>query len=487
MSLLTLTEVLEAVNGKIVCKGETDFAFFSVATDSRNVEKDCLFVPLVGEVQDGHIYIHQAIKNGAVAVFVAISWVESNGKEIATLSGSNVWIIGVENTLFALQAIAAKYVQKFPNLIKIGITGSSGKTTTKEIALSVFKEVGNVIANEGNLNSETGLPLSVFKIRAEHKFGIFEMGMNRAGEMAELANVLRPKYVLITNIGTAHIGILGSRDNIAIEKKSACNYFTDECVLFVNKNDDYAKFLAKGLKGKIKYYSPSMSCISDVQDRGLEGTRFFIDNNAVNFKLYGKYNFLNALGVVALAKELGISSEKIAQGLEKVKVLFGRAQIIRNFANIKGCTLILDCYNANPDSMAASLNFCSGVDIEGKKYFILGDMLELGNVSKKEHEKVGELVANASKNVSKGICNIFVGKEMKDAVKVIKKYLKNENKSIEIFYYEKADDNVIENIALFLKKNLKRSDMVLLKGSRGLALERIVNMLEAMLKTGEEL
>ena len=227
---LNFEEVLRALDGKALSNfcGES-LDFYGVATDSRNVKEGFIFVPLVGTL-DGHTFIDQAVENGAKIVFVTEYFYQFHSNKIFELKKQKITVICVSHTMYALQNLAALYVSKFPNLIKIGITGSSGKTTTKEIAVSVLKQKFNVVYNEGNLNSETGLPLSVFKIRPYHEVGIFEMGMNRKGEISELATVLKPNYGVITNIGTAHIGILGSRQNIATEKREIFRFFNSSCI-----------------------------------------------------------------------------------------------------------------------------------------------------------------------------------------------------------------------------------------------------------------
>lgn len=223
-SLLSLEKTISSVNG-IYIGSETNknlFYFSNVVTDSRNVVENSLFVPLVGEFQNGHIYVDQAIEKGATVIFIDSKEYESNSNKYKELTEEckNLSVIVVENTLYALQAIAETYVEQFPELIKVAITGSSGKTTTKELVVSVLKQKYNVVYTQGNFNSETGLPLSVFKIRKEHEVGVFEMGMNRQDEIGEISKVLKPEYAIITNIGSAHIGMLGSRDNIAIEKNN---------------------------------------------------------------------------------------------------------------------------------------------------------------------------------------------------------------------------------------------------------------------------
>ena len=211
-SLLTGPELLAAVKGNLIGSFKSSALFFStVVTDSRNVVPLSLFVPLIGEKQDGHGYIPQALEKGASVVFVAQSAYEADSAAYESLSVTHgdVAFIAVKNTLHALQDAAACYVAKFPHLVRCAVTGSSGKTTTKEITASILRQKFNVVTNKGNLNSETGLPLSVFQIRREHTLGLFEMGMNRVDEIGEISAVLKPNYGIVTNIGTAHIGKIG--------------------------------------------------------------------------------------------------------------------------------------------------------------------------------------------------------------------------------------------------------------------------------------
>ncbi|MCR4790660.1 MAG: UDP-N-acetylmuramoyl-tripeptide--D-alanyl-D-alanine ligase, partial [Treponemataceae bacterium] len=375
-----MSEVLTCLEGKLLSKNTSEELCFSgLATDSRKVKEDYLFFPLVGQ-QDGHKFIDSAISNGASCVFVNEFYADTHRDEIKKIISQNVTVISVSHTMYALQALAGLYVSKFPDLIKVGVTGSSGKTTTKEIAVKVLSQKYSVIYNEGNLNSETGLPLSVFNIRKNHQLGIFEMGMNRKGEIAELASVLKPSYGIITNIGSAHIGILGSRQNIAAEKKEIFRFFNSNCRGYIPADDDFVDFLSNS-KGEIKKYS--FDQISDIQDLGLKGSSFVFEGEKINFPLCGKYNLKNCLGVIQLAKDLGLSAKEIKAGIESVQPLFGRNQIFEG-----NVTIVQDCYNANPDSMSASVDFFDSVKWEGKKVFVLGSMLELGDESEEEHKKI---------------------------------------------------------------------------------------------------
>ena len=480
ISLLNLNEILSAVDGKFVGneKNKAEFAFSSVTTDSRNVKKESLFVPLIGQNQNGHKYIPSAIEKGASVIFVEENEYNSEPEKYDYLAEKNPFLsfIVVKNTLKALQDSAAAYVEKFPSLIKVGITGSSGKTTTKEMVVSVLKQKFNVVYTQGNFNSETGLPLSVFNIRAEHEVGVFEMGMNRKDEIGEIAAVLKPKYALITNIGTAHIGILGSRKNIAIEKRKIFKYIPQDGVAFIPAEDDFAEFLGENVRGSIIYYGDSVpekkSGAKYVEDLGLGGTEFLLDGIKVHLKNPGIYNYRNALGACAVGKVLGLSTEQIKNGLENVDSVNGRMETteisLKNGANV---TLIKDCYNANPDSMLSVLEFCSSLKNVNEKIYVLGDMLELGEKSVSEHEKVALKAADSNPKLL-----LLIGKEMKSGFDAVEKNgFKNAR------YIKQHDENAVEQAGKEILLAAKNDDVVLIKASRGIALERIVSVI-----SGEE-
>lgn len=456
-TLLTFDNLINAVKGKVIGNKSPAFSFLSVTIDSRKCKEKSLFVPLIGSVQDGHIYIKQALENGASVVFVALSELDEKKEEFESLSKEfDATFIAVENTMTALQKAAKRYVEQFPSLIKIGVTGSSGKTTTKEIIASVLSQKYSVVTNEGNLNSETGLPLSVFKIRKEHEVGIFEMGMNRRGEIAEIASVLFPSIAVITNIGTAHIGILGTQDAIAEEKKNIFSNFSDNCIGFVAENDKYASFLQKVKKGRVeKYGIKSNRRIRDLSSSGLDGTVFEYDGVFIHFPVPGKHNFSNALAAISVAEYLHLSTEDIKKGLESVKTIFGRSQIYRGDK-----TLVHDCYNANPDSMESAISFCDDLEWKGKKIYVLGDMLELGEKSKTLHFELGKKVSKSDADYA-----IFYGDEMKNAYLSCK-----ENKKS--FWSNKIDE-----ISDELESSVCNGDLILLKASKGMELWRVADAL----------
>ena len=465
-SLLSLDEIISAVSGRLyekdVCKKNV-FYFNNVATDSRKVCENTLFVPLIGEKQDGHKYILQSVEKGASVVFASEKSFLALPENERNASAEKAYVIFVDNTLTALQKAAEKYVSKFENLIKIGITGSNGKTTTKEIAVSVFSKKYNVVATEGNFNSETGLPLSVFRIRKEHEVGIFEMGMNRVNEIGEIASVLKPDLALITNIGTAHIGILGSKQNIAAEKQKIFSYFSDNGVGFVPEDDEFADFLCAVKKGTVKRFGlKNQDYITNVSSAGITGTEFEFFGKHVKFNLPGEYNFKNMLGVTALALEAGVGKEEIAAGIEAVKPVYGRSCIKEGKFSI-----VEDFYNANAESMAESVKFYGKTGISGKKTFILGDMLELGDESKAIHERIGLLACNSGASVI-----AFVGTEMIYAYEAAKKLCDEKKLNLILYSLSETSDESVSAFAEELAAGIENGDLVLIKGSRGMKLER---------------
>lgn len=452
--LMTVEETTKAVNGTCLCDYSSIRGFSSVVTDSRNVLPGSLFVPLMGEKQDGHAYIAKALESGASVVFVDSLHGDGSASLFCSLGKQyGASFIVVENTLHALQDAARHYVSLFPRLVKIGITGSSGKTTTKEIVASIFSRKYSVVMNEGNLNSETGLPLSVFKIRNNHEVGIFEMGMNRREEIREIARVLSPSLALITNIGTAHIGILGTQRAIAEEKKSIFAFFDDTCTGFVPEDDDWRDFLSDVRSGVIKTFGlKTTEGFSGADDLGIDGTLIHYEGRDIRFGLPGPYNLKNALGALALARHAGFSPDEIKRGLEAVKPLFGRAEIFRGEK-----TVMLDCYNANPDSMESALDFCRSIKWGGKKLYVLASMLELGAESAEAHRVICRLAARS------GADRVFLfGDEMVDAGRSV------EWDGVEVGFY-----STIEDLSLALSGAARAGDFVFIKGSRGMALERL--------------
>ena len=435
--------------------------FCSVSIDSRSVQNGGLFVALPGSVHDGHAFVEQAFRNGAVAALVERQKVESfNLSSLAKTLGKIIII--VENTLRGLQDTARVYLEQFPRLLKIGITGSSGKTTTKEITAAIAGVEKSTVMNPGNYNSETGLPLSVFAVRPCHEVGVFEAGMNRRGEIAELAAVLNPDIALITNIGSAHIGHIGSLEGIALEKKNIfCQMKKNENgIALIPEDSGFRDVLAEGLRGKVSFYGESSFAeLGGVRDLGLDGSEIMWDGQSARFPLPGRYNLANALAAIAIAREIPVSAQAIRQGLESVKPLFGRGEILRGRA-----TVIQDGYNSNPESAARALEFCESLDWPGRRVYVMGEMLELGEDSRKAHEDVGRLLRN-----SKADMVFLYGKEISPAAEIL------QNGGLPFMHTCDMDE-----LSRALDAYVQSGDLVLLKGSRGCALERLCSVLSTV-------
>jgi UDP-N-acetylmuramoyl-tripeptide--D-alanyl-D-alanine ligase len=457
-ALMGFTELAQALGARLISFAAPSGGFGSVSVDSRKVEPGGLFVALEGAREDGHRHVEAAFKAGAAGALVARSRFEDRSFELEEKArGARAALLVAEDTLGALQRAAGIYLEGFPRLLRVGITGSSGKTTTKEIAAAMIGREKSVVVNPGNLNSETGLPLAVFGVRSHHEVGIFEVGMNRRNEVAELARVLKPHIALVTNIGTAHIGILGSREGIAEEKRMIFSEFSGAETALIPEDDDFRDFLAGGLRGKCRFYGPE-HCpeLGAVRDRGLEGTEITWEGVSVLFRLPGLHNLRNALGAAAIARLAGVSGRAIVRGLESAAPLFGRSEVIPG-----PVTVIRDCYNANPESAAAAVALCDGLDWPGRRVYVLGAMLELGDASPPAHRDLGRALAASAADM------VFLfGRETREAAAALAEAGKG-------FIYTET----MEVLSRRLGDYVRPGDLVLLKGSRGCALERLGGIL----------
>ena len=286
------------------------------------------------------------------------------------------------------------------------------------------------------------------------------MGMNRENEIGEIAAVLKPELAVVTNIGTAHVGKLGSRENIAKEKAKVFSYLGETGAGFIPSGDDFEEFLESRVSGKcIKYGDGLDPDAVPVKDMGLDGTLLCIDGEEVLFPLPGKYNCKNALSAIALAKYLGLSGEQIRHALSSFKPLSGRTEILNGKFRI-----VKDCYNANPDSMEKAIEFVSSVETSSKKIVVLGDMLELGEESAASHAAVGKSIYEMNPYLA-----VFCGTEMKYAYDAVVSL----SPAFDVQYIEGHSDDDMERIVSLIKQKASQGDIVLIKGSRGMALERV--------------
>ncbi|HTX72700.1 MAG TPA: Mur ligase family protein, partial [Rectinemataceae bacterium] len=303
-ALFTAALAAELTRAELV--GDPGAQIASVFVDSRSVQRQGLFVALPGERSDGHAYIADALRAGASCVLARSDRREAAGQAWREAAGEGTAgraMLLVPDSLKALQVLAREHRRRFPSLFRVGITGSSGKTTTKECAASALGRGRSLVLNPGNLNSDIGLSLSVFAMSAGHEIAVFEMGMNRRGEMDELAEIYEPDLALITNIGTAHIGILGSRDEIAKEKKRIFSRFDGRQEGLVWEEDEYRQFLKEGVRGRILEYGPkSTTGFRAARDLGLDGYEVDWEGLRFIFPLAGRHNLINAIAAMALAE-----------------------------------------------------------------------------------------------------------------------------------------------------------------------------------------
>jgi UDP-N-acetylmuramoyl-tripeptide--D-alanyl-D-alanine ligase len=445
------------------CRGDLDAPICSVVADSRAATENSMFVALRGEHTDGHRHIPEAIRNGARTILAEIAQKDAVLASIRGLDGARAsCLIFVDSPLVGLQRAAREYRRRSA-LLRIGVTGSSGKTTTKECIAAILAAcypAGTVAASPGNLNSDIGLALALFDIRPRHTVGIFEMGINRKGEMDELAAMYEPDIAVVTNIGTAHIGMFGSRDEIAKEKSKIFSYFDGRQKALLWENDDYRAYLASKVKGPVEYFGTrSTEGLGRIEDLGLHGWSIEWKDQRIDFALAGQHNLLNACAALSVANLLGLDPVKTDRGLSSVQPLFGRSEIREG-----KITVLQDYYNANPDSMAAAIEFFAALPSGNRKILVLGAMLELGEESVRAHEKVG-LMAGAT-----GPSAIFLfGDDMAAAEAALKASAFKGR-----LFWTSDMDELSDAVLDFVQEG----DLLLVKGSRGMALERLTRTFE---------
>lgn len=431
----------------------------SVISDSRQASKGCLFVPLKGERTDGHYYIQEVFSKGGKASFVAHDFWTINQEALQSYAVKyrGAYVI-VPSPLEALHRLAEGFLRK-KKVHRIGVTGSNGKTTTKEILGAILSRHSATFMNRGNLNSEIGLPLSVFEIPDDARWAVLEMGMNHRGEIQALAQIVKPEIGIITNIGTAHIGNLGSREAIALEKKQLLLSLPQNGVGFIHEDETFAAFLKEGVRARIKTFGErSTPGYEGAENLGLKGWKIHLEGRKIRFPLIGRFNLWNALAAIAVSKELGIGNTEIQEGLESVKPLFGRSQILEG-----PITILLDCYNANPSSMREALEFLQKIEWKGRRIGVFGSMKELGSYEGEAHRTLGEWI------LQKKLDGVFLYGE---AMETVYQLITSSPDRVPVFL-----ENKIEDLATRLKDFLKEGDLVLIKGSRSVELERVVKYL----------
>ncbi len=395
---LSIAQIAKACNGTLVCKGDVEKKVSSVVLDSRQVEADGVFLATVGERVDGHKFIPDVFEKG-----VALVITQKTPEQLKTEYDidETTWgaYVLVEDTFQALKDIAESYRESLQIPI-VGITGSVGKTSTKEFVAGVLAEKFKVLKTEGNFNNEVGLPLTLLRIREEHEVAVVEMGISDFGEMHRLSKMAKPNICVITNIGQCHLENLKTRDGILQAKTEIFDFMAEDGQVCLNGEDDKLSTVTE-VKGKATHFfglgenQLEEVYATNVVSKGLWGsdaTLVLRDGDAttevkVEVPLPGIHMVTNAAAAACVAKRLDLSVEQITEGIRKVTALGGRNNLIR----VENYTLIDDCYNANPVSMGAALDLLQMADT--LKVAILGDMFELGKDSDQMHAQVGRYAA----------------------------------------------------------------------------------------------
>lgn len=459
MNNMTLTQIAAACNGQLVGSGyDSGKTVAGVVIDSRKVEKDYLFIATEGNRVDGHSFIDKAFEQGAMAVVC----------QRPPESGKGPYIL-VENSFVALKEIA-KWYRSNLDITVVGITGSVGKTSTKEFIANVLSQKYDVLKTEGNFNNEVGLPLTILRIRDNHEVAVLEMGISDFNEMHRLSEIARPDICVITNIGECHLENLGSRQGVLKAKTEMFNFMKENGSVVLYGDDDMLATIEK-VNGKRPFFfgkQPEFDVYAtDIISKGLFGSTCDIhvknDTIHVDVPLPGSHMVLNAMAATCVGTLLDMTCEDIKHGIESVKPVGGRSNIMR----LDSWTIIDDCYNANPVSMRAAIDLLNMAD--NKKVAILGDMFELGPNEKQLHREIGMYAAK--KNVDVIIC---VGKLSANMYEGAKEVLQsNSNESLSNLHYFETLDEAISALPSILKQN----DTILVKASHSMGFENIVKAL----------
>lgn len=452
MENITLEQILECCQGQYVgSREDLKREVTGIVTDSRKIVPGNLFVPLRGEKTDGHRYISQVLAAGALASLSEEELEEQPGNYIL-----------VESALEAMQKIAAFY-RNMLGLKVVGITGSVGKTSTKEMIAAVLSQHFRVHKTAGNFNNHIGLPLTIFGLEKDHEVGVLEMGISDFGEMDVLSSIAYPDICVITNIGLCHLENLKTRDGILKAKTECFHHMREPGKAILNGLDDKLNTIKEVNGASPVFYGRNgdAAYAAEIRDLGLMGIR-------INLHLYGKvkevtipipgeHNIYNALAAACVGHELGMDIEEICRGIESVETIGGRSNLI----HVKGMTVIDDCYNANPVSMKASIDVLSKA--AGRKIAVLGDMGELGREEKELHAQVGTYLSE--KNIDILFCAGELSAEIAREAE--------ENPRCKVWHFSSKKD-----LIPVLLKEVKEGDTILVKASHFMEYPEIVEALK---------
>lgn len=466
---LTIGQIVEATGGRLGYHGpESGLQKFlerqadSVVLDSRQVRSGGVFVATVGERVDGHSFVESVYEKGAVLAVVQ--------REPQRTEQWGPYLV-VENTLQALKDIAECY-RKTLRIPIVGITGSVGKTSTKEFIAGVLSEKYHVLKTQGNYNNEIGVPLTLLRIREEHEAAVIEMGISDFGEMHRLSKMARPDIAVITNIGQCHLENLKDRDGVLKAKTEIFDFMSPEGVICLNGDDDKLRTVTPTDGRELRFFGienmeQTSVYATDIVKRGLWGSDAVLHNSqgesyGIKVTLPGAHMVLNATAAACVAEVLGLTPAQIQAGLEHVEAIGGR----NNLISTEKLTLIDDCYNANPVSMKAGIDLLCMADT--KKIAILGDMFELGENSDKMHAGVGEYAAE--KNIDGLICVGENSRHMQEAASA-------KATGCKVCYF-KTREELLSALRETREELLPEGSTVLIKASHGMHFEEVVELLK---------
>lgn len=444
----TLGEVAQACSGEVDA-GWAEVSFRGVSTDTRELVPGELFVALAGPHYDGHNFLAEAARAGAVGAVISRREAAPEGLPVVV----------VRDTLMALGRLAALHRSRSSTRI-VAITGSTGKTTTKEMVGGILALVGPTLVAEGTQNNEVGVPLTLLRLAPEHRFGVLELAMRAPGEIDYLARMVAPDVGVITNIGQSHVGRLGTREAIAQVKAELLGHIRGEGPAVLNADDFFFGVLAAMARGPVVSFGLSPQAqfrAEEIVEEGLKGVRFRlvtpVGERDVRLSVPGRHNVLNALAAAAAAAQLGVNIDNIAAGLAAHR---GATMRMQRLPGRNGSIVISDTYNASPDSVAAALAVLA--QTEGRRIFVFGDMLEMGAAGLPAHREVGEKAHAA------GVTWLIAVGELAA--------LASERAAELGVRVDRVRDAAAA--AEVLGPELAPGDVVLVKGSRAIGLERVV-------------
>lgn len=452
---MQLAEIAKALGTTI--EGKNDPVISSVAFDSRKIKDGALFVPLLGE-RDGHDFINSAVKSGAVATL----WQKDHPNK-----PTNIPVVEVEDTLAAMQKLAQYYLNKV-NPTVVGITGSNGKTTTKDMVAAVLAKRFNVYKTQANFNNEIGVPMTIMEMKPTTEILVLEMGMDRPGQLHHLSELVRPDVAVITMIGEAHIEFFGTRDKIADAKMEITDFLKEDGEFIYNGDEPLLRERAKRIEqAKATFGFEKTDTIYATKFRSYMHHASFTTNSSDQrfmIPMIGKHNVSNALAAISVGHHFGESDDQIASALADFVPTANRMQWKTGDV---GEAIMDDVYNSNPTAVKAVVTSFGQVEVpkNGRRIAVLGDMLELGSVSPKLHASLADTLDPLVIN------EVYLyGPEMKYLADALTDKYAPEN----LHYYSQDKMNrMIED----LKNDIKRQDIVMLKGSHGMHLEKVLDRL----------